>query len=189
MGTEWVELGVEEGRAREVVEGRKKGSEGEMKKGQQGRMEVNAAEEDEEESDESEEDDSGDDDDGWERYEESPEPAWETSKAPSAPQKRPPPQRFLPLILAIRTVLSTGPYPTPHWTTVGAELNARVRRGEDEKLPYGGGEGMKGYIKEAEREGWVRTGKVEGKENCWWVKAAVRFFLSLLPVSSSRLEC
>ncbi|GAA5971932.1 hypothetical protein JCM11641_001575 [Rhodosporidiobolus odoratus] len=73
------------------------------------------------------------------------------------------PARFHPLI---QTVLAQ-PTSAPHWTNIGAQLNKLRPRVYEE------GE-FKTYIKEAERAGVIRTGVVEGKAGCHWVKLTKR---------------
>ncbi|GAA6005085.1 hypothetical protein JCM10207_008505 [Rhodosporidiobolus poonsookiae] len=86
------------------------------------------------------------------------------------------PTKFHPLVRTLRA----SPLPAPHWTTVGSTLNRARPRVYDEG-------GFKAYVREAEREGVIKTGEVEGKEGCFWMRltpAAQTFSLPSPPASA-----
>ncbi|GAA5854486.1 hypothetical protein JCM8547_004860 [Rhodosporidiobolus lusitaniae] len=97
-----------------------------------------------------------------------------TPKPTASTSPRHIPSHLLPLLLTI----SQSDYPSPHWTTVGASLN-RMR-----PKPYAEG-GFKAFVEEAREGGWIRTGRVEGKEGCYWMKMTPEALNALAAHSSS----
>ena len=82
--------------------------------------------------------------------------------------------RFQPLVNALEE-LRKGGNVRPEWTVIGTVLgNLRPR-------PYPNEPGaLKRYVEEAEKEGLVSTGRVEGKEFGYWMKLNVSSSLSFL---------
>ncbi|GAA5916959.1 hypothetical protein JCM6882_005070 [Rhodosporidiobolus microsporus] len=82
-----------------------------------------------------------------------------TATAASTPFTGPLPAKFHPLVAAIRAQ----PIDAPHWTNVGGVLNRVRPRVYDEG-------GFKAYVLEAAKKGIIRVGRVEDKENMFWMR-------------------
>lgn len=81
---------------------------------------------------------------------------------PSPPLPPPPPPHLLPLLTALRTQHSQG-FSHPLWSKIGSELHSS-------SFSSGGNEGkgsLKELIKEAERGGWVESGRGKGEGREW----------------------
>ncbi|GAA5821955.1 hypothetical protein JCM11251_004794 [Rhodosporidiobolus azoricus] len=92
------------------------------------------------------------------------------------------PSKFEPLVAAIRAQSVSA----PHWTNIGGVLNRIKPRVYEE------GE-FKAYIMEAVKTGIIRTGRVEDKENMYWMRltpamAEVEVGDFALPSSSNGAE-
>jgi len=100
-------------------------------------------------------------------------PLLSTSTSSSTPQVS---SKFQPLVDVLASLKPTSS--RPEWTVIGTLLgNLRPR-------PYPNEPGaLKRYVEEAEKEGLVSTGRVEGKEFGYWIKLNVSLSSHSLPLS------
>ncbi|GAA5908314.1 hypothetical protein JCM6882_006799 [Rhodosporidiobolus microsporus] len=90
-----------------------------------------------------------------------------STAVPVVPQVRPPPvpAQYLPLLRIVLSLEKASPTTPPLWSAVGSALQQSEHKGKYGKL--------RTYLLDAQRNGWVSTGKGEG-EGSEWIKVSQR---------------